>query len=338
MVSGDPSLSARFASIEARLDALEASLNDTDPSAANKKRSTAIDGAGKGEAKGMPSSSPSLSDQQQQLSIPTTSATPISPTQARLDAELLRLGFPRATFAFTRVPADYYDRPLEYRKSCLGAVSLNRLCKTLLLTNTRAKKRAKLSDEEERKLTPRQRAALSEHFLVIVQYESAKFDAERLKRALCERAAGAAPAKGFNLRLAADGAAEELAGYSHGGVTPVGARCGLLGSKGQVVVAGEQGGGGGGRKEGGSASAASSASSEPTSSSASSPTTTPTTEVPVVLSSRVARLPEFWMGAGEVDLKMCVSTREFIERYDPIVADVMHGDGEGGDDDDDEES
>ena len=100
----------------------------------------------------------------------------------------------------------------------------------------------------------------------------------------------------------ADGAAEELTGYVHGAVTPVGARCVLLGSRGQLVAGG---GGGGG------------------------------TEVPVVLSSRVARLPEVWMGAGEVDLKLCVSTREFVERYDPIVADVMHGDGGGEGEDDD---
>lgn len=280
-------LSARFAAIEARLDALEALFSDADSCAAKAKRSDAIEST-KGGAK----------ESDQPLSIPSTSASPVSATQARLDAELRGLGFPPHLLAFTRVPSDYYDRPLEYRRSCLGAASLDRLCKTLLLTNTRAKK-MKLSDEEDKGLTSKQRAALSEHFLVVVQYESAKFDAERLKRVLCERAAGAAPAKGFNLRLAADGAAEELTGYSHGAVTPVGARCGLLGSRGQVVVAGEGGEG---------------------------------TEVPVILSSRIARLPEFWMGAGEVDLKLCVSTREFVDKYDPVVADVMHGDGEGGGD------
>lgn len=322
MVSDEPSLAARFASIEARLSALEASLNDTDHSAANAKRNDAIEDAKSGRRGQSTSSSPSPADQQQILSIPSTSASPVSATQARLGAELLRLGFGPDKFAFTRVPSDYYDRPLEYRRSCLGAASLDRLCKTLLLTNTRARKMKKANDDDDNnnnsgdndKLTPRQRAALSEHFLVIVQYENARFDAERLKRVLCERAAGAAPAKGFNLRLAADGAAEELTGYVPGAVTPVGARCGLLGSSGQVVLAGEGEEPGEGKEEGKGKGKRGKGS-----------------EVPVILSSRVARrLPEFWMGAGEVDLKLCVSTREFVQRYDPIVADVMHGDGEGG--------
>ena len=45
------------------------------------------------------------------------------------------------------------------------------------------------------------------------------------------------------------------------------------------------------------------------------------------MSSRIAKLPEFWMGGGEVDLKLCLSTKDFIRAYDPLIAEIMHGDG-----------
>lgn len=247
------------------------------------------------------------------LSIPSTSASPVSETQRRLAQELVALGVPQNRFAFTRVPADYYDKSLEYRRECLRAASLSRLCKTLLLENTKAKKfNEREAVRNATDLTPRQRAALSEHFLVVVQYDNARFDAERLKKELVSRAEGFAPAKAFNLRLAGDGVAEEMTGFVHGAVTPVGARCGLLGSRGQVVLKGAEGEGEEGEGETGAKAKAKAK------------------EVPVVLSSRVARLPEFWMGGGEVDLKLCLSTKEFTRAYDPIVADVMHGDGDDG--------
>lgn len=39
---------------------------------------------------------------------------------------------------FARVPPDYYDHPLEYRRSCVGAASVDHLCKALIMENTRA--------------------------------------------------------------------------------------------------------------------------------------------------------------------------------------------------------
>jgi len=187
---------------------------------------------------------------------------------------------------------------------------------TLLLENTKARKFNEREETKNAAITPRQRAALSEHFLVIVQYHSARgFDAERLKKELLARADGVAPAKAFNLRLAKDGAAEALTGFAHGAVTPVGALCGLLGSKGQVASRGHGRGEGEGAGAGGGAGGGEGGGAREE-------------RVPVVLSSRVARLPEFWMGGGEVDLKLCISTRDFVGAYDPIVAGVMHGDEE----------
>lgn len=185
-----------------------------------------------------------------------------------------------------------------------------------MLENTKARKFNEREETKNAAITPRQRAALSEHFLVIVQYHSARgFDAERLKKELLARADGVAPAKAFNLRLAKDGAAEALTGFAHGAVTPVGALCGLLGSKGQVASRGHGRGEGEGAGAGGGAGGGEGGGAREE-------------RVPVVLSSRVARLPEFWMGGGEVDLKLCISTRDFVGAYDPIVAGVMHGDEE----------
>lgn len=42
------------------------------------------------------------------------------------------------THRFVRVPADYYDHPLEYRQSCLHAASIDHLCKSMIMENTRA--------------------------------------------------------------------------------------------------------------------------------------------------------------------------------------------------------
>lgn len=306
MVSAADSLAdvaARFKALHSRLDALEAALRD-DSSAAPKSQRSEIETDDDRKLDGGGGGPPATS-----LSIPSTSASPASDTQNRLSRELLAQGIPQDRFAFTRVRGDYYELSLEDRRECLQAASVSSLCKTLLLENTKARKFNEREETRSAELTPRQRAALSEHFLVIVQYHSARgFDAERLKKELLARTEGFAPAKAFNLRLAKDGVAEALTGFAHGAVTPVGSSCGLLGSSGQVVSRGQQRGRGEGEDEGEGARG----------------------EIPLVLSSRVARLPEFWMGGGEVDLKLCASTEDFVRAYDPIVADVMHGDEEEG--------
>ena len=57
-----------------------------------------------------------------------------------------------------------------------------------------------------------------------------------------------------------------------------------------------------------------------------------TAGVPIVLSSAVAALSPalFWMGGGEVDLKLGVDTSQFVAAYDSLVLDVTHGDGGAG--------
>lgn len=225
-------LAARWAAIEARLTALEAR-------------------SGAAPAVALP---PSEAD--------------ASPTQARLAAELGAKGV--TAHSFVRVPADYYDHPLEWRRAALRAPSVAHLCKSLLLANT-----AHRPPPPGAALTRAQTAALSPHVLVIVQY-AAKLDAEKLRRHMITLAAGAAPAKAFNMRLAPADVSDRLTGYSHNAVTPVG-----------VATPG----------------------------------------IPVVLSHAVAALdpPLFWMGGGEVDLKLGVDRAQFVAAYDPFVLDITHG-------------
>jgi len=41
-------------------------------------------------------------------------------------------------FRFVRAPADYYERPLEYRMGIVGAASIHHLCKSMVMVNTKA--------------------------------------------------------------------------------------------------------------------------------------------------------------------------------------------------------
>lgn len=52
-------------------------------------------------------------------------------TEARLSGILRALGV--GEFEFRRVPADYYCRTLEYRMECLGAHSIEHLCKSIVM-------------------------------------------------------------------------------------------------------------------------------------------------------------------------------------------------------------
>ena len=55
-------------------------------------------------------------------------------TEARLSALLAARGV--RDFAFRRVPADYYDRPLEERRGLLRADSVAQLCKSIVMVRS----------------------------------------------------------------------------------------------------------------------------------------------------------------------------------------------------------
>ncbi len=52
--------------------------------------------------------------------------------------------------------------------------------------------------------------------------------------------------------------------------------------------------------------------------------------IPIVLSHKILELdpPFFWMGGGEVDLKLGLSAPQFVAAYSPLVVDCTYNDGE----------
>ncbi|CAL4886238.1 unnamed protein product [Urochloa decumbens] len=79
-----------------------------------------------------------LAAQQRRLGALSISAAPseggeadAGTTEARLSALLAARGV--RDFAFRRVPADYYDRPLEERQGLLRADSVAQLCKSIVM-------------------------------------------------------------------------------------------------------------------------------------------------------------------------------------------------------------
>ncbi len=49
-------------------------------------------------------------------------------------------------------------------------------------------------------------------------------------------------------------------------------------------------------------------------------------QLPIIMSHRIAELTPafFWMGGGEVDLKLGVRTEEFVRLVQPMVADITY--------------
>ncbi|CAM8980318.1 unnamed protein product [Rhodiola kirilowii] len=186
----------------------------------------------------------------------TTSITGESDTVTRL-SEILRSS-DVSDFEFKRVPQDYYDQPLEYRRDVLGAASVDHLCKSIVLVNTQAA--SDVTDCSDRKN--------SKYYVVIVQY-TARFNNEAVRKYLYELNEGKIAKKRFNLRLAPEDVSAKLTGYEHNGVTCVGMK----------------------------------------------------TDIPVIVDEAITKLnPEyFWLGGGEVDLKLGIRTSEFIKFTKPFI-------------------
>ena len=202
------------------------------------------------------------------------------------------------SFAFLRVPPGYYDLSLEGRRACLGAASVEHLCKTLVLKNQR------------HKLVPGLAAGLNpQHFCVIIQaglcsvqlgttalsphlllagqpagphrdipcaaQYAARLDEDKLRKVLWGQCGeGRVGLKHFSVRMASPGQALELTGYGHGAVTPF------------AMPA----------------------------------------DLPVYLSNQIPRLEPrtFWLGGGEQDLKLQLDTAEFLAACAPAVVDITH--------------
>ena len=210
---------------------------------------------------------------------PTTSTPPpppppplpsdASPTHRAIHAELaskLDASFP-SSFRVVRVPGEYYDRPLEFRRQVLDAFSTSHLCKTIVMENTKDDRPFPEGLDGE--------AWSTKYIMVVVQYVS-KLHAEKIRDFVFEKRGGKTQRKKIKFRLAPEEVSDAITGYSHNAVTPVASK----------------------------------------------------TKIPLLVSHRVLELrPDFfWLGAGEVDLKVGFSAAEFAEAYGAHVIDCTYDD------------
>ncbi|KIY99532.1 hypothetical protein MNEG_8428 [Monoraphidium neglectum] len=184
-----------------------------------------------------------------------------SPVQHRLAREL-----------FVRVPSDYYERPLAWRREVLEAHTVYHLCKSIVMENTRAHPSVKGWEDPNN----------SKYYVVIVQYK-ARFNNEKLCAHLHKLNGGKVGKKWFNMRLAPEEVSDSLSGFGHNGVSPVGLA----------------------------------------------------TPLPIIISHRITQLvPDFFfMGGGEVDLKLGLSAADFVKAYgqQPVMVVDCTYDDDGGD-------
>ena len=139
-------------------------------------------------------------------------AQTVSETQARLAEAAAGLGLTSAHF--WRVPPDYYDQELSWRRDVLGASTTAQLCKSMIMENTRL---ADVSTEE---------AAASGRFkfvCVVLQYDGPKLDKHKLTDTV-RRLEGehAVAKKQYSLRMVSGELSAALSGFEHNAVTPLG--------------------------------------------------------------------------------------------------------------------
>jgi len=188
----------------------------------------------------------------------------VSEVQARLTRVMLADEL--KSFKFVRAPPEYYSQSLEFRMRIVGAASVNHLCKSIVMQNTRAPE----------DLTDCSDPFYSKYYMVFVQY-TAKLHAEKLHtfvRSLAAKTGKSLSKKQVNMRLVPEEVNTALTGFEHNAVAPVG--CAV--------------------------------------------------KIPMIVSHRIASLqPEFfWLGGGEVDLKLGLSWSEFNDVYQPFVADCTY--------------
>jgi len=208
-----------------------------------------------------------------------------SPHERRLADELCAARAYRAPFRFLRVAGDYYARPLDARRAALGADAVARLCKTIVMENTRA----------DPSVVPAGAASpdptATRYYFVVTQY-CRRLNADKLKNALCRLFADCGNPMGkkhFNMRLCPADDSARLTGYMHNAVTPVGSASPLAVVMSHHLLE---------LPPDGCASAGGAAAS--------------------------GAPPYFWMGGGEVDLKLRVCAAEFARAYGATVLDCTY--------------
>ena len=175
-------------------------------------------------------------------------------TADRLRAELSAKG---VSGTFILAPKHYYDESLEFRRRVLGASSVDSLCKSIIMENTRIDDEACRADQ-----------SLIKYWLVIVQYACPGAKKELLNKCVHARQPSLSK-KEVNMRVVAEDLSLELSGFGKNGVSPVGMK----------------------------------------------------TPLPIILAQAIADIEDrvFWMGGGEVDLKLGMTVDDFVQAYDPVI-------------------
>ena len=203
-------MDARLLRLQASFDAMEARLDTLESCVGGVVGAVGAEGApgasGASGASGAPGPAPPSS-----AKGPTGAVVGAgeSATVDRLQAELDAKG---VSATFIRAPKEYYDETLEFRQSVLGAPSVDCLCKSIVMENTRI-------DEASCRADP----SLRKYWLVIVQYACPGAKKELLNKCVH----GLQPSlsrKKVNMRVVAEDTSIELSGFGKNAVSPIGLR------------------------------------------------------------------------------------------------------------------
>jgi len=139
-------------------------------------------------------------------------AQAISPTQAKVQAECERLGL--SSGKLWRVRSDYYEQELVWRRDVLGARSVQCLCKSMIMENTKV---GGMTLEQATK------AGRVKYVMIVLQYAGAKLQKEKLTDAVRRmEGSNAVGKKQYSLRMVAQEVSDSLSGFQHNAVTPIG--------------------------------------------------------------------------------------------------------------------
>jgi len=139
-------------------------------------------------------------------------AQDVTPMQAKVQAEAKKAGLESAHF--WRVRSDYYEQELTWRRDMVGAASVQQLCKSMIMENTKV---GELSLEQATA------AGRIKYVCVVLQYAGAKLQKEKLTDAIRRmEGANAVGKKQYSLRMVSQETSDELSGFEHNAVTVVG--------------------------------------------------------------------------------------------------------------------
>ncbi|KAJ8901177.1 hypothetical protein NDN08_007027 [Rhodosorus marinus] len=115
---------------------------------------------------------------------------------------------------FVRVGADYYDRDLDYRRHCLSAVSVEHLCKSIVMENKQYSSELGFPEDDLR---------YNRYYMVVLQY-TRRLNPQNVLRYVRDvlNSGRGISSKHYNFRLADD--VEKLTGFTHNSVTPLGSK------------------------------------------------------------------------------------------------------------------